>query len=106
MQPVSWLQRPPYSRIIYASFEDRDKIIRRCADHNVLSLNEKLHCPLAAEGAFDHPIWGCLYLYNELAKLCSMAWVSRVKAEISRMFADFSAQLSLRNLCVPPWLAM
>jgi hypothetical protein len=31
-----------------------------------------------------------------------MSWISRVKAEISRMFTNFSAQLSLRNLCLPP----
>ena len=45
---------------------------------------------------------GCYDLCNEATKLCPMGWVSWVKAEISRMFTNFSAQLSLRNLCLLP----
>src|SRR2546430_17325789 len=87
---------------MHASLEDRDKILYGCGDHNVLSLDKKFHCTLAAEGACDHSLWGCYDLCNEATKLCPMGWVSWVKAEISRMFTNFSAQLSLRNLCLLP----
>lgn len=91
---------------MHASFEDRDKILRGCGYHHIVSFDEKFHCTLAAEDPFNHPIRGCVYLCNEVAQLCPLDWVGRVKAEISRMFANFAAQLSLRNFCVPPWLAM
>jgi hypothetical protein len=80
---------------MHTSLEDRDKILYRCGDHNILSLDKKFHCTLAAEGACDHSLWGCYDLCNEATKLCPMGWVRWVKAEISRMFTNFSAQLSL-----------
>jgi len=96
------LQSPLYSRILYTSLEDRDKILCGCGHHNVLSLDKKFHCTLAPEGACDHSIWDCGDLCNEATKLYPMDWIGGVKAEISRMFANFAAQLSLRNLCLLP----
>ncbi len=91
---------------MHTSFEDRDKILRRRGHYNVLSLNKKFHCTLAPEGAFDHSIWRCCDLCNETTQLRPMHWVGRVKAEISRMLANFAAQLSLRSLYLLPTLAM
>src|SRR5262245_48760076 len=98
------LQSPLYSRIMHTPFEDRDKILRRCGHHNVLSLDKKFHCTLAPEGAFDHSFWGCGDFCNEAAQLRTMRWIGRVKAEIGRMLANFAAQLSLRNFyLLPHW---
>lgn len=87
---------------MHTSLEDRDKIFRGCTHHNVLSLEKKFHRTLAPEGAFNHSIGGCCDLCNEATQLCPMHWVGWVKTEISRMFANFSAQLSLRNLWLLP----
>ena len=80
---------------MHTSLEDRDKILRRCGNHNVLSLDKEFHCTLAAEGACNHSLWSCDDFCNEATKLRPMGRISWVKAEISRMFTNFSAQLSL-----------
>jgi len=60
-----------------------------------MDLEPASYCTLAPEDTFDHSIWGCCNLCNEMTKLRPMNWVGWIKAEISRMFADFSTQLSL-----------
>lgn len=86
---------------MHTSLKDRDKLLHRCGDHNVLSLDKKFHCTLAAKGACNHSLRGCYDLCNETTKLYPMRWVSWVKAKITRMFTNFSAQLSLRNFYLP-----
>ena len=87
---------------MHTSLEDRDKILHGCGDHNVLSLDKKFHCPLAAEGACDHSLWGCYDLCNEATKLYPMGWVSWVKAEISRMFTNFFGPTVAPKSLSPP----
>jgi hypothetical protein len=78
---------------MHTSLEDRDKILYRCGDHNVLSLEKKFHCTLAAEGACNHSLWGCYNLCNEATKLCPMGWVRWVKAALNQFVILFGERV-------------
>lgn len=80
-----------------APLENRHKVICGRSYHHVFPFAQKFHHTLAPKGAIDNPIRGCCYLLDKVTQLCTVRRVSRIKAEISRVSANFAAQLLLRN---------
>ena len=80
-----------------ATLENRHKIICGCRYHYVFPFDEKFHRTLPPEGALDNLSGRRSYLLDEVTQLCTVRRVSRIKAKISRVSANFVAQLLLRN---------